>query len=145
MMEDLRAFLDENIGDAKNFKWRDALWCNQWGVHVLPGSKLIQENIIATAEKLQNIRDILGKPIIPTVWYRPEVYNKLIGGAKLSYHVQGLAVDFIVKGIGSDAVREILLEHLDRLDIRMEDLDGASWVHIDLGKVGPSRKRFFKP
>lgn len=141
----LEDFLNQKIPNCQHFRWKEALWLNEWGIYVFPESLTVKKNIIETAQALQNIRDILGKPVHVTSWYRPEKYNKHIGGAKTSYHMQGLAVDFIVKGIKADAVREILLEYLTRLDIRMEDLDGASWVHIDLGKVGKSGKRFFKP
>jgi len=138
----LEAFLDSQIGENKNFKWREALYLSTFDIYVLPDED-VARNIIETANVMQNIRDILGKQIRVTSWYRPEKYNKHIGGAKNSYHVQGLACDFFVSGMIADVVRELLLEFLDRLDIRMEDLPGASWVHIDLGQVVTNR--FFKP
>ena len=139
----LNSFLDSKIGDNKNFKWREALYLRSMDMYVLPDEDTAL-NIIATANKMQAIRDILGKPIKVTSWYRPEKYNAFIGSkSKTSYHIQGLACDFMVNGMLSDAVRELLLDFLDGLDIRMEDLPGASWVHIDLGRV--ITNRFFKP
>lgn len=137
--------LNTRIDGCSHFRWHEALWLPQWQMHALPSSVLIQKNIIETASKLQAIRDIIGSPVAVTSWYRPEEYNRAIGGAKLSYHIQGLAVDFVVKGYKPDAVRELLLEYLDKLDIRMEDLEGASWIHIDLGKPTKNGGRFFKP
>lgn len=141
----LEQFLDSKIDGCKNFKWREALYLRQWGYHALPDED-ITRNIIKTAHKMQAIRDIMGSPIIITSWYRPAEYNKFIGSSapNTSYHISGLACDFVVKGIMADAVREMLLDFLDRLDLRMEDLDGANWVHIDLGKPGKTG-RFFKP
>jgi len=135
-------FLNSPIGDCKHFKWKEALWLPKWMIHALP-SEDIARNIIETAHKMENIRAILGRPIMVTSWYRPDEYNSLVGGSKLSYHKQGLACDFVVRGWKSDAVREVLLEYLVRLDIRMEDMDGANWVHIDLGNV--VNERFFIP
>lgn len=134
-------FLNTNIGDAKYFKWREALWLNQWEIFVLPEEEIAQ-NIIDTASKMDTIREILGAPIIVTSWYRPDAYNQQIGGAAMSYHRQGLACDFVVRGYRSDVVRELLLDYLDRLDIRMEDLS-TPHVHIDLGRV--VNKRYFQP
>jgi len=139
----LEEFLESKIGDCKHFKWSEALWLPTWQIHVLPDED-VAKNIIETANKLESIRAILGKPIKVTSWYRPAEYNKAIGGAKLSAHQEGLACDFHAKGLKADAVREILVDYLARLDIRMEDLEGANWVHIDL--KSPSKNgRFFKP
>lgn len=140
----LEEFLNSPIGDCKHFKWKEALWLPTWQIHVLPDED-VAKNIIETAKKMEAIRSILGKKIIVTSWYRPSEYNKAIGGAKLSAHQEGLACDFYVKGITSDAVREILLDFLSRLDIRMEDLEGANWVHIDLKSPSKNGKRFFIP
>jgi len=139
----LDVFLNSNIGDNKNFKWKEALYLASMDVYVMPDED-IARNIIETANRMQSIRDILGKPIKVTSWYRPANYNKHIGGAKNSYHIQGLACDFCVSGMLPDAVREILLDFLDNLDIRMEDMPGASWVHVDLG-VPNAGRRFFLP
>lgn len=136
------SFLNTNIGECRHFKWREALYLPRWDIHALPDEDIAM-NIMATAYKMEAIRNIFGKPIIVTSWYRPNEYNLQIGGAKNSYHLQGLACDFYIKGYRSDSVRELLLDFLSRLDIRMEDLPGANWVHIDLGDVVNSR--FFKP
>lgn len=141
--KDLINFLNSPIGSSKHFKWKEALWLPQWGFHSLP-TQDIALNIIETANRMDAIRNIIVKPIYVTSWYRPLAYNRLIGGAKSSYHTSGLAVDFIVKGYQSDAVRELLIDFLEKLEIRMEDLSGASWVHIDLGKPMKTG-RFFKP
>lgn len=140
----MHSFLNSTIGDNKNFKWREALYLQSLDITVVPPEDIVL-NIIQTANKMQNIRDILGMPIYVTSWYRPEKYNSLpmINGSPNSYHRFGLAVDFVVKGVAADAVRELLLEYLEPLNIRMEDLPKASWVHIDLGRV--IHNRFFKP
>jgi Peptidase M15 len=129
------------------FRWREALWLPKWGVHVFP-TELQFQNIIRTAQKLDIIRNRFQKPIQITSWLRPANYNQWpqpygISGSKMSSHIDGLAVDFIVSTVGSDKVREDLRPELERLGIRMESLDTAH-VHIDLRQPGGSG-RFFIP
>ena len=54
------------------------------------GSILINE---AALDKLQALRDRLGKPLIITSAYRSPAHNKKVGGAKNSRHMQGDAFD----------------------------------------------------
>jgi hypothetical protein len=135
------------IGEAKNFFWHEALWCPQWQVYALPNDIKIVDNIVQTALKMQHIRNLLQKPITVTSWYRPELYNQLIGGSKKSAHMQGLACDFQIKGMPAQKVRDVLKFKLKDLNIRMEDLSDANWVHIDLRCEADmsNEKRFFKP
>lgn len=68
-------------------------------------------------------------------------YNAYIGGAPRSAHRFGKAVDFSVKGMNANKVREVLLGKLDEFDICMEDHKG-SWCHIDTYQ---RKVRYFKP
>jgi hypothetical protein len=43
--------------------------------------------------KLQQLRDYLGKPLIITSAYRSPAHNKKVGGAKKSKHMEGIAFD----------------------------------------------------
>jgi len=54
------------------------------------GSVKIDSELV---QKLQSLRDRLGKPIIVTSGYRCPRHNKEVGGVEDSYHTQGLAVD----------------------------------------------------
>ncbi len=48
---------------------------------------------------LQKIRDHYGKPITINSAYRTPAYNKKVGGAKYSQHVQGKAADIVISGV----------------------------------------------
>lgn len=48
--------------------------------------------------RLNQLRELDGKPMILTSAYRCEEYNKEIGGAKKSYHVKGMAFDIRLDG-----------------------------------------------
>lgn len=50
-------------------------------------------NLIALANRLQLIRDILAKPITITSGFRSPEHNKKIGGAVGSLHLSGMAAD----------------------------------------------------
>ena len=123
--------LSDNIFDSKFFSWGEALWLPRWGIAAFPHDKKIIANIEKTAVRMDMIRDFFDCQIQVTNWYRPEKYNSLIGGATKSAHLQGLAVDFIVRGIASTNARKLLRQKLFAFNLRMEGLETAH-VHIDL-------------
>jgi hypothetical protein len=47
----------------------------------------------AAMDMLQKLRNFLDKPLILTSAYRSPAHNKKVGGAKNSYHMQGVAFD----------------------------------------------------
>lgn len=63
-------------------------------------------------EKLDGFREFLGYPILINYagmtnrGYRSPEENYAVGGARLSRHVQGLAVDMTVQGISPEEVAE---------------------------------------
>jgi zinc D-Ala-D-Ala carboxypeptidase len=54
------------------------------------GSILINADAL---DKLQALRDRLGKPLVLTSAYRSPEHNRRVGGAKASKHVEGIAFD----------------------------------------------------
>lgn len=54
--------------------------------------------MIATAQVLDNFRELIGAPVRITNAYRSPAYNKAIGGASASLHMQFNALDFVVEG-----------------------------------------------
>ncbi len=54
------------------------------------GSLLVDETAL---DKLQELRDKLGIPLLITSAYRSPEHNKAVGGAKNSYHMKGVAFD----------------------------------------------------
>lgn len=65
------------------------------------------KNIIPTVKVLQEIRDFLGVPILVNSCYRPEAYNKKVGGAKDSLHLVFNAIDFRPKGFDTFALMQL--------------------------------------
>lgn len=136
--------LDDNIPGCDHFKWNEVLWLPSWKIYVYP-SEVECTNLMKIAVKLDYIRKYLNKPIRVTSGLRPRLYNNHIGGAFNSAHIAGQAIDFKVVGLGADAVRASILPLLSRLEIRMEDLPGANWVHVDDRPVRGRGHRYFKP
>jgi len=133
--------IKDKIEMAPHFSYHEALWLPSWALHVYPPDEIL-ENIIATAQKMELIRAHFKAQIFITSWYRPHPYNKLIGGAIESAHLLANAVDFFVKGYNCDVVRNKLRYKLEELSIRMENLPGADWIHIDRKEPGITGRYF---
>lgn len=58
-------------------------------------------------EKLQKLRDTVGKPIIINSAYRTPEYNKQIGGVGGSQHIEGKAADIRINGYTPKQVRDL--------------------------------------
>lgn len=98
------------------------------------------ENLKYTANKMEEIRNLLGHPIKVTSGYRSPAVNKAIGSkAKHSQHMEGQAVDFTCRGFGTpdDIVRAIKSSDIE-YDQIIKEFD--SWVHISFVKTN-SRKQ----
>ena len=130
-----------------HFTWKDALWLpsDNRMADISDGLDVtIMEQLKKTFQVMEKIRTVLGdRAITVHCALRPAAYNQKIGGAKNSAHLYGMAVDFHVSDLSCDEVRAKLLVVLDTYKLRMENLFGSTWVHIDTKPTtGP---RFFKP
>lgn len=139
--------LKEKIPGCEFFTWKEALWVPKWEIYALPQDFYVIENIKQVAKKIDKIRSFIGQRVIITSWYRPKRYNDLINGAKNSKHILGMAVDFTCVDISAQDLRSILYPKLTELNIRMENLPTANWVHIDIScdEKMDLKQRYFKP
>lgn len=112
---------------SKNFKVSE-FKCNDGSDTVLISDKLVG--------LLQNIRDHFGVAVTINSAYRTESYNKKIGGATKSQHVNGTAADIVVNGATPLEVAQYV-EHI------MPDSGGIgvyqTFTHVD---VRASRSRW---
>lgn len=136
--------LEDKIPGCENFYWKEVLWLDGIGACVFPPQE-VAENLIHICQQLEHIRSMFGKPIRITSGYRPDKYNKAIGGSKRSQHIKGKALDFRIKDYSCDDARRKIIPYLKELDIRMENLLKSNWIHIDSKKVIPGMSRFFHP
>lgn len=82
---------------------------------------LIDTELVAL---LQNIRDFFGKSVTITSGYRNATYNKKIGGAAKSQHINGTAADIKVQGVDPLMVARYA-------EIVMPDKGGIGYYYAD--------------
>ena len=91
----------------------------------------IVANLRLTVATLEEIRTLLGVPILVSSGYRGPALNKAVGGSKTSAHMQGLAADFTAPGFGTvlQVARKISASKIAYDQLIYEF---GSWVHIGL-------------
>jgi len=89
------------------------------------------ENIKALMAGLEEVRALLGKPMLISSGYRCPELNRAIGGAKKSAHVDGFAADFTCPQFGAPhkVVKAIAASGIRFDQCIFEDM-GSGWVHI---------------
>lgn len=65
-------------------------------------------NLVKLASLLEDVRRYFGKPVVITSGYRTVPMNTAAGGSKGSYHLHGLAADFVVPGLAPKFVYQSL-------------------------------------
>lgn len=76
------------------------------------GRVVSREAVRKAAAMMEAIRAKLGgQPVKVLSWCRCARHNAAVGGAKDSFHLRGLAVDFVVKGMTPAEVQEALADH----------------------------------
>lgn len=107
----------KDIQLSKNFKLSEFV-CKEGKNEVHIDMKLI--------DKLQQLRELLDKPVSIVSGYRSPAYNKLIGGATDSRHMYGDAADIKVTGIAPIDVA-LAAEGVGFDGIGVYD----TWTHVD--------------
>lgn len=82
---------------------------------------------------LEQVRELLGKPILISSGYRSQRLNTAAGGSATSQHMMGLAADFTCPGFGSPfEVAHAIKQSGIEFDQLLYEFD--SWVHISFTK-----------
>lgn len=99
-------------------------------------SPTILYSIKSSARRLDEVRELLGTPILVNSWYRSPEVNKAVGGSTTSDHMTGLSIDFVSPKFGTPY--QICLTILNS-GIKYDQLifetnsRGSQWVHIGFG------------
>jgi zinc D-Ala-D-Ala carboxypeptidase len=102
------------------------------------GKLLVNE---AALDKLQALRERLGKPLIVLSAYRSPEHNRAVGGAKVSKHMEGIAFDIAMANHDPEAFEAAA---------RAVGFQGfgfyprSGFIHIDLGPARNWGERFPK-
>ena len=103
------------------------------------------ENMKVTANGMEAIRKLLGKPIKVNSWLRLPALNQAIGGAAKSSHMDGWAIDFTCPSYGDPyTVAKALKESNIQLDQCIHEF--GRWVHVSFAPEMRGQKlTIFKP
>ncbi|MBK8191075.1 MAG: DUF882 domain-containing protein [Vampirovibrionales bacterium] len=69
----------------------------------------VLDNLYRLANRLQLLRDLLGRPIRINSGYRTIAHNQEVGGVQNSQHLSGTAVDIVVPGLMPRDLQLILM------------------------------------
>ena len=95
-------------------------------------------NLERIAQVMEEVRSILGHPILISSGYRGPWVNSAVGGSKNSAHMGGLAADFICPGFGNPlAICHKLRPHMKELGIDQLIHEFDTWVHLGLAVGAP--------
>lgn len=110
-----------------------------------PAPRVI-DNLKRVAEVLEQVRELIKRPIVVSSGYRSPALNVAVGGASKSAHVQGLAADINAVGMSARDLAQTIAASPILFDQLI--LEGGSWVHIGLCEGVPRRQTstaFFGP
>jgi hypothetical protein len=97
--------------------------------------KLVPEAL----DRLQELRDLLGKPLIVRSAYRSREHNRAVGGAKASKHMDGMAFDIAMANHDPVAF-EVAAREVGFLGFGYYPRSG--FMHIDLGPARSWGEKF---
>ena len=97
-------------------------------------------NLVRSAMLMDEVRCLLGKPVYVNSWFRCGLLNKVIGGARKSAHINGLAIDFVCPDYGSVAKA---FAKIKASNIRYDKLilEFGRWIHIQRPEIGKPARR----
>ena len=87
-------------------------------------------NLVRVAELLEQVRALLGKPILVNSAFRSKAVNDAVGSRDTSQHRLGCAADIRVPGLTPKQVVQACIDAKIPFDQVIEEFD--SWTHISV-------------
>jgi hypothetical protein len=112
-------------------------WAARNSVSNAPPAKELA-NLARLAGVLEQVRALVGRPIVVTSGYRSPRVNKGIKGSTTSAHMSGLAADINCPGL---TARQ-LCQKIEASGVQFDQLilEWGNWVHIGLSEWPPRRQ-----
>jgi zinc D-Ala-D-Ala carboxypeptidase len=101
---------------------------------------VLLSNLHLLANRLEDIRTLVDKPLIITSGYRSFQLNMAIGGSSKSQHMLALAADIKVRNMDPYDLCTLLQDYLDVLEIDQLIYEG-SWTHVGFSTDYQPRKQ----
>ena len=116
---------------SENFTLEEATFSDtaiRQGINNQPNDKQL-ENMKIAAKHLENLRNLLGKPLHVNSWLRLPELNVAVGGSKISAHMDGWAIDFTCLGFGDPLA---VCKAIENSDIKFDQMiyEYGRWTHI---------------
>jgi zinc D-Ala-D-Ala carboxypeptidase len=96
-------------------------------------------NLVRVAELLEQVRTLLGKPILVNSAFRAKAVNDAVGSRDSSQHRLGCAADIRVPGLTPKQVVQACIDANIPFDQIIEEFD--SWTHISVPNTKDQQPR----
>jgi hypothetical protein len=96
-------------------------------------------NLVRVAELLEQVRALLGKPILVNSAFRSKPVNDAVGSRDTSQHRLGCAADIRVPGLTPKQVVQACIDAKIPFDQIIEEFD--SWTHISVPNTKEQQPR----
>lgn len=90
----------------------------------------VKANLVRLARFLEEVRRVLGRPIMINSAYRSVKVNEAVGSKSTSQHCSGCAADIRVPGLTPNDIIKLILKTNIEYDQIIREFD--SWVHISI-------------
>lgn len=90
----------------------------------------VKANLVRLARFLEEVRRVLGRPILINSAYRSPQVNEAVGSKSTSQHCLGCAADIRVPRLTPDDIIKLILKSNIEYDQVIREFD--SWVHISI-------------
>ena len=107
------------------------------GIENTPDAPTIN-NLLRMCTLLEEVRSLVGQPVLISSGYSSQALNTSIGGATNSAHCLGLAADFIVPNLTPRLLAQAVADSALQFDQLILEYD--RWVHLALAQ-GPLRRQ----
>ena len=91
---------------------------------------IITANLTRLAKFLEEVRRVVGRPIMVNSAYRSPEVNKAVGSKPTSQHCNGCAADIKVPGLTPNDIVNFVIKSNIEYDQLIREFD--SWVHISI-------------
>ena len=91
------------------------------------------DNLARLAEKLEEVRKVLGKPILINSAFRSKEVNASVGGVPSSQHCLGCAADIRVPNMTPDEVVKAIIASKIQYDQLIREFD--LWTHLSISNT----------